>query len=606
MGKLSFWPALFVGYGLLFTPQRAWAQKSMETDRLTSSAFLLGMVLLVAGVLLVLWSHRRTRKAGKDAKSIFATGVFALLVGGILAVTNLFRPASVASMDAMDGMEGMSMEEMMRVDGATNPTPVTVSAVQSGPFAAAVRYTGTVRPYLEVTVYPRVQGRLTDYSAYPGDRVVQGQVLARLSAEELTSDTHAAQAEAEAAQAELEANRAELAEHHQEVDRMKADYTYWAKELPRAQALLDRGVIAQEEFDKEKSQADAAQAGLRGIQLKLRRLQAQVVRAQAMVAQAQAKARSATVLKGYTVITSPITGIVQERMADPGVVVQPGMGILKVGDYSQVRLQANVAEPDLVNLQVGTPITARISSRNTVQGRITSIFPKAEDQTRTITVEALVDNPGNRLRAGQFLEMELVTGRKPNALTIPKTAVNTFEGKPTVWVVAGKLAQRKPITPGLTNGERVEVVSGLAAGETIITSGQERLTENTRIATVDDTGQPVVALGTSANTRIQRVDPTGKAQMGDNSLILEVQDAKTGQPVKVEHLEVNVAMPMNNMAPMAADTEVKPTGQPGRFQVNTYLSMQGAWEVAAKVKDKSRQGSNQFTLDNRQMKEPKP
>ncbi|WP_265277427.1 FixH family protein [Nostoc sp. KVJ3] len=82
-------------------------------------------------------------------------------------------------------------------------------------------------------------------------------------------------------------------------------------------------------------------------------------------------------------------------------------------------------------------------------------------------------------------------------------------------------------------------------------------------------------------------------------MVCEKFRSKTKKPVQVEGLEVNVAMPMKNSSPMSTDVEVKPDTQLGRFQVNTYLSMSGKWEVTAKVKDKSRIGNSSFTLDNR-------
>ena len=73
-------------------------------------------------------------------------------------------------------------------------------------------------------------------------------------------------------------------------------------------------------------------------------MQAQITKAQSQVQMAQAKIQRLKAIEGYRIITSPITGIIQERMADPGVIVQAGMGILKIGDYSKVRLQADVAQ----------------------------------------------------------------------------------------------------------------------------------------------------------------------------------------------------------------------------------------------------------------------
>ena len=282
-----------------------------------------------------------------SAKTALTIGVFAILMGGISVATSVLKPAS-----SMAGMEGMSMDDMMRVDGSANSTPVTIETVQPSPLEASVRYTGTVRPYQEVTVYPRVTGQLTEYSAYPGDVVQAGQVLARLSAAELSSEVDSAIAEVEAAKSEEQAAIREQDEQRQEIERLTAEGTYLATRLDRTQkALLNSGAIAQNEFDKQKSELNAAQASLRAAKVKVDRLQAQIARVRAGVAQAKVKVQRLKVINDYKIIASPITGTIQERLVDPGVVVQPGMGILKVGDYSKARLQANVPQQSLAAIR---------------------------------------------------------------------------------------------------------------------------------------------------------------------------------------------------------------------------------------------------------------
>ena len=545
---------------------------------------------------------KQNKKSVLSVKTVITLAVLAALIGGISIITKQFKPSS--SMAGMEDMKGMSMEDMMRVDGSSNPTPVKVESIQPGLMEASVRYTGTVRPYLEVTVYPRVGGQLTEYSAYPGTKVKAGQVLARLTATELSDEVEEATTEMQAAKADEQASRKELDEQRQEIQRMAAESTYLETRVERTeQVLLNSGAIARNDFDRQKSEATSAKAGLGAAKVKLERMQAQIVKAQAQVAQAKVKIQRLKVIESYKVITSPSTGIVQERIADPGVVVQPGIGILKIGEYSKVRLQANVAQQNLTGVEIGSPIVARIigNSTKTIKGRVTSIFPKAGEDTRTVTVEAVVDNLGGQILAGQAVEMQIITAHKPNALSVFQAALTESEGKQAVWVLAGKSAKRKFITTGLTNGDRTEVTSGLQPGDLVITSGQERLIENALVAAVDDSGQPVASLSSTVqgNTQIKLVSPQGKAVSGDNQLVLEVQDSKTKKPVQVQGLEVSVAMPMKNSSPMSTDVEVKPDTQSGRFKVNTYLGMSGRWEVTAKVKDSSRIGSSSFTLDNR-------
>ncbi|MGG6295697.1 efflux RND transporter periplasmic adaptor subunit [Leptolyngbya sp. AN02str] len=542
------------------------------------------------------------RRSILSVKTLSALGVFVVLTGGIATATSLLKPASLmAGMDGMEGMAGMSMEDMMRVDGSFNPVPVTVETVEPSLLETSVRYTGSVRPYLEVAVYPRVEGQLTEYTLYPGDAVAAGQVLARLNAAERSADVAEMIAETRVSQAELQVAQAEITEQQREVERMAAEYDFLAKEVVRAQVLVTQGAISRSEFDRKDSEATAARAALSSAQTKLERMQAQVNAAAAKVAQTQVRSDRATILENYTAITAPITGIVQERMVDPGVFVQPGMAILKIGDYRRVRLQANVAQQDALQIKVGSAIVARLpgAGTETIPGKVTSIFPMAGEATRTVMIEAVVDNPGQRLAAGQFLEMNIITARKPGALSVPQSAITLSEEESTVWVMEDGMAKRRVVTTGLMSGDRIEVTRGLKPGELVITTGSSRLVENAKVVAIDASGNPVASLNDASqgSVQIQLISPEGTVAMGDNQLILQVQDATTGEPLPVRELNVNVAMPMPNMAPMQTEVEVKPADQPGRFQVNTYFGMRGTWQVTANVKDEEQQGQATFTLE---------
>ena len=580
----------------------------LSSENLSSGGiFLLGS-LLVLGVLFVRHSPIARWVKGPILSSLLSKktlglGVFAMLTGGILMGTNQLKPAS-STMEMHEG-HNMSHDEMMAVDGSFNPTPVRVEAVNPRLLEARVQYTGSIHPYLAVTVYPRVAGQLRDYSVYPGDRVVAGQVLAQLSAAELTTEVAEAVAEADTRQTALDMSKIEVDEQRRTIEQIEADLAYLEKKLERFALLVQEGAISQDGFDVVESEAKAKQAAQKEAQMKLVRLEAKVVNERAKINQAQAKVRTTSVMEGYTTITSPITGIVQERLADPGVVVQPGMGILKIGDYNRLRLQANVAQQDAIAIRVGSPILAAVPGTGIkpIRGKITSIFPQTDNQTRTVTVEAVVDNPGGQLQSGQFLEMGIITARQANALSVPQSALVDFKDRPAVWVVEGDVARRKSITLGMVSGERVEVTSGLKPGDLVITSGQQRLIDNSPVTAIDEAGQPIAATPdrNQGGVQIQLVSPSPPqaVTMGDAQLLLEVQDAKTGQPLKVENLEVSATMPMKNMAPMTAKVEVNPARQAGRFQANTYLGMRGAWKIDVKVKDPQHKGQASFYLDVR-------
>ncbi|MFP4101154.1 efflux RND transporter periplasmic adaptor subunit [Coleofasciculus sp.] len=545
---------------------------------------------------------RQPSNRKKYGRVLLGLGVFAVLSSSILLITDQIKPTnSMAGMEGHD-MSGMSHDDMMQVNGAFNPIPVTVEVVQPGEFEANVSYTGSIMPYQEVVVYPRIAGQLTNYSVYPGDRVKAGQVLAQLDATERSTELAEAQAEADAMETSLRASQVQIEEQTQEIARLQAELDYLQLRQNRFATLVAEGAIAQDDLDIVASEVNAKQAAIRKANAARARLIAQVDQNRAKVGQARAEVSTATVMQSYTTLQSPISGIVQNRMVDPGVVIQPGMGVLKIGDYSRVRLQANVAQEDAGYIRIGTPIQAQVPgvTDQPLTGKITSIFPQTNNDTRTVTVEAVVDNPQERLLSGQFLDMTILTNRKANTISVPRKAVVEFNGENSVWVIEDNQAQRRVVETGMISGDRIEITKGLKLGDRVITSGDSRLVPNVQVTVVDDTGDPVPMLGDSSQEKIEvaivRPDPTKGFKSGGAELILEVRDPKTQEPLPAKDVAVDVTMPMPNMPPMTTMVELEPTDKPGQFQVKTHFGMAGEWHIKVEVKDPDYAGQTMLTV----------
>ncbi|MBE9135701.1 efflux RND transporter periplasmic adaptor subunit [Nodosilinea sp. LEGE 07088] len=541
-------------------------------------------------------AHRRYGRA------LLGLGVFAALSSGILLVTQQIKPAnSMAGMEGHD-MGGMSHDDMMQVDGAFNAVPVTVEVVQPGAFEAGVSYTGSIMPYQEAVVYPRVAGQLTNYSVYPGDRVQAGQVLADLMADERSTELAEANAEANAMTTSLQVSQVEIDEQAQEIARLQAELDYLKLQEERFAKLTAAGATSQNEYDLAATDVAAQEAALAGAKATLTRLNSQVERERARVGQAQAKVNTAAVMQGYTTLQAPISGIVQARLVDPGVVVQPGMGVLKIGDYSRVRLQANVAQKDAGYIRVGTPIRAQVpgATEEPLTSSVTSIFPQTNSDTRTVMVEALIDNPQGRLLSGQYLEMTLLTESKGSTLSVPRSAVMEFSGAPSVWVMAGTMAERRPVETGMDSGDRIEITRGLSPGDQVITSGHSQLVPGVSVAIVDDAGSPVPVLGDSSQGSVEvaivEPDPTKRFKPGAAELMLEVRDPATQEPLPVKDVVVDATMPMPNMAPMTTLVQLEPTDQPGQFRVKTHFGMAGDWQIKVEVNDSDHAGQALITV----------
>lgn len=375
--------------------------------------------------------------------------------------------------------------------------PIEAVPVVREPIAGTVTYTGSVAALSEEDIYPRVTGRIVEMPVYPGDAVRAGQILARLDDVELSSRVREAEgmaATARANRAQMEADlgaaRHGIVQMEKELAMVEAELGYARGVAARSERLVGVGAISRQEYENDRSMAVALEAKREAARAKLeqaRAMEGSAVRkleaADAMIAQSAAALRTATVVRDYATIEAPSQGYVVKRLVAPGVLVQPGMAILKIARIDRVRLQANVGERDLAWIRVGAPVDVRslASDQAALPARITSVFPFVDQGPRTAVVEALVENPARRLLPGQYVAMTIVIGERPGALTVPRAAVARLGRASTVWIARDGLAERREVVTGLENADRVEIRSGLAEGERVVARGREALYAGARV-----------------------------------------------------------------------------------------------------------------------------
>ncbi|HEU5191037.1 MAG TPA: efflux RND transporter periplasmic adaptor subunit [Methylomirabilota bacterium] len=401
-----------------------------------------------------------------------------------------------------------AMDVSMRVTSGNTPFPVSLAAVERGPIVGTVVYTGSVAPFNEEDVFPRVTGRIVEMPVYPGDAVRPGQVVARLDSVELSSrvrEAEAALATAQASRAQMEADlvaaRYTVAQMEKELAMVDADLSYARSQVARTERLYNTGAVSRQEYESDRALAASTGAKRDAAAAKLEQARASEIAARkkleaadSMVSQSQAVLRTATIVRDYVEITTPNAGYVVKRLVAPGVLVQPGMAILKVAQVDRVRLQANVGEKDVASIRVGSPVTVTTTAAGQppIVARVTAVFPFVDQGPRTAVVEALVNNPGRRFLPGQYVSMQFVTGERKQALTVPRGAVSRMGGKGTIWVVKDGRAEPQPVTTGLEGPERVEISQGLTGDERIVLRGHEGLYAGARVSEASGaaTGSP--------------------------------------------------------------------------------------------------------------------
>jgi HlyD family secretion protein len=240
----------------------------------------------------------------------------------------------------------------------------------------------------DVRISTKIGGRLEHFPIREGDTVTAGQLLARIETIDTELAIAQARAERDASQASLALGvagptREEIAQAQANVERAEADLSGAQKDLERMQGLLDRGSGATKPRDDARTRRDVAAATLEGQREALRRLKAgtrreeidaaraRVAAADAGIAQLQQRLRDAT-------ITSPLAGVVTERLAEPGEILQAASPLCVVTDLAHAWVAVFVPGPDLARLRIGQPATVVTDDGQARQGRITFIASEAE------------------------------------------------------------------------------------------------------------------------------------------------------------------------------------------------------------------------------------
>lgn len=259
--------------------------------------------------------------------------------------------------------------------------------------------------------------------------------------------------------------------------------------LSERQALVEaaRAGLAQAERTHASNQQLADQQFISPIALENSRAALQTARAQLGAAQAQAD--TVRVALRDAALVAPIDGIVSQRQAVPGEKLALEQPVLSVVNLRRLEMVGKVGTHEVSRLKVGMPVQLQVEGEAaTVTARLDRIAPSAEAGTRAIGVVAVLDNPDERWRAGQFVLARVTLPGHSEALAVPVTAVGSGSGQEYVWTLEQGKLWRRTVTTGRRDGERglVEVLKGLQPGTLVLAASFDKLREGApaRVGTV--------------------------------------------------------------------------------------------------------------------------
>lgn len=375
---------------------------------------------------------------------------------------------------------------------------VTVEAARSAPLTRWTKVPGTVEARRRVLVASELQGRVVEVLVDEGDRVVAGQLLLRFDEAEARAHVDRLEAALAACDAGLALREAGATSEERAAARAaqreaEAHLEGTRRESERLRELLARKAASRQQVDGAEMAHRAAEAAAEAARQRCRRVLAgaraeEIAMARARCRETAAQLRLAEIHLARCRITSPVDAVVTRRAVEPGEVVSQttlGTPLLELSVLDPVRVVAHVPDRELALLRPGLPVRCRSQAWTEVfEGTLCHVAPVADPRSRMVAVEGELANGDGRLRPGMLMEMELRVGHRKKALVAAAPAVYGEAGADWVWTVRAGKARRRALRVGLRTDEFVEVLDGLAAGESYVVGGGFGLVEGCEVRVV--------------------------------------------------------------------------------------------------------------------------
>ena len=315
--------------------------------------------------------------------------------------------------------------------------PVEVAIATEQMVVETISATGQIEAVQSIELRPEVEGRIVEILVREGTEVQRGTPLFKVDDAELLA----------------------------EVARLTAQRDLAAQALERTRALIEERATSPAQLDEAEANARSTQAQLDLLQVRLDR----------------------------TVVRAPFSGVVGERFVSVGDFVNRQTSLTTLQTVDPQRASFQVPERYAEALAVGQTVTFRVAAVRAQEfsGEVEFVDPVVRLPSRAITVKARVPNAARTLKPGMFIEAELATDERPQAIVVPEDAILPLQGADYVWAVEEGQATRREVELGVRTPGFVELRAGVAAGDTVVVGGLERLSEGAPVMSIPvDRRQP--------------------------------------------------------------------------------------------------------------------
>jgi RND family efflux transporter MFP subunit len=347
---------------------------------------------------------------------------------------------------------------------------------------------GSLAPNQQTDVAAETSGKVVAVGVDLGSSVRRGQMIVRLDDADFRIKIQQAQAQVDQAKATLRQNEAKIGlrpgqkfnpENVPEVAAARSALDLADKNLRRYEKLVETGDISRAAYDQQKSQRDQLAEQYQALIHQAQQNYAAVANAQGVIDAAQTQLALAKRNLGYTVVVAPMAGYVSDRPADVGEYISPQQKVATIVSLNPLRVRIDIPEQAIAQIHTGESVSVQVAAypdRN-FAGRMARVSPSVTAASRTLTVEADVENPGGELKPGQFATVRILLPQTQTAVLAPKGALRTISGSIYVFVIKNGHAEQRLVQPGQTEGDLIEIKSGVAANELIAASNVDQLSD---------------------------------------------------------------------------------------------------------------------------------
>lgn len=361
-------------------------------------------------------------------KKIVVIFVAMILVAAFLSGCGAKKPANI--------------EEQKTVED--NYTPVAIEKVESRTISNEVVFSGKVYANKEVTILPKVPGKVASIKSNVGAKVEKDSVLFTLDKEDVQNQVNQARKSVDAAKANYDKTK-------EGIENAKTNFE-------RTKELYEQGAVSKNQY--EQAQLAASNTSLEAVK--------------AQYEQAKLGLEQALDSLTDTSVKSPITGIVSIVNIEEGEMASNASPAMTIIDMDKVYVEINVTENIINDLKLGQEVVVEMPAayNNEVTGTIDRLSPAADSRTQLYSVRIYIENNDHIVKPGMFAKIKLNTNVRENVIAVKSESVVQNDEKIVVYVIVDNKAVEKEVMLGLDTGEYVEIVKGLITGESIVVKGQ--------------------------------------------------------------------------------------------------------------------------------------